>query len=80
MAIHVSHASELCDNSGPTGELVEVLRGEIQDYGGNALFSGPADECVEEQKKYRIPTRRVPKEIKRHKEEIGGADNHWSYA
>jgi len=74
-AIHLTHAAELYATDGPTGDHVEVLRGEVQDYGGNVLFAGTADECVAQ--KHRIPTRRVPTEWRKVAGEVAGADHTW---
>lgn len=60
----LDHASEIYDTFGPTGEYVEVLRGEVRDMGGNVLFSGTAHECAREQRDWRIPTQLVPTETR----------------
>jgi len=74
----LKHAAEVVNNEGPTGNFVEVLTGEVQDYGGNVLFAGSADECVAE--KWRIPTRLVPKTTRKVNAEVAGADHLWGYA
>lgn len=61
-AIHLAHAAEIFTAAGPTGNVAEVLRGEVRDYGGNVLFAGTADECVANRATWRIPTRLVPTE------------------
>lgn len=77
---HLTHAAELCNLTGPTGEFVEVVRGEVRDHGGSVLFAGTADECVAERRGWRVPTRLVPTEWRRVSGEVGGADYTWSYA
>ena len=72
---YLTHAAELYATDGPTGEHVEVLRGQVEDYGGNVLFAGTADECVA--KKFRVPTRRVPTEWRKVAGDVAGADYTW---
>ena len=57
---YVAHACEIYSLEGPTGRHAEVLSGRVEDYGENVLFSGSAEKCAVEQRKYRIPTRLVP--------------------
>jgi hypothetical protein len=82
--IHVKHAAELWAVDGPTGEMVEVLAGEVCAAGCGAgrgvLFRGTADECDAEAKTYRIPVTLNPTEWKRHPEEISGCDRLWQAA
>lgn len=63
-ATYLKHAAEIWATSGshpgPTGRFAEVIRGEVQDRGGNVLFSGTADECAA--KSFRVPVRLVPTE------------------
>lgn len=66
----LDHVSEIYSTFGPTGEYVEVLRGEVQDMGGNTLFAGTAYECAREQRDWRIPTRLVPTETRPVKGEV----------
>lgn len=73
--IYLTHAAEIYALDGPTGEHAEVVRGEVRDHGGNVLFAGTADECVEQ--KFRIPTRLVPTEWNRVEGEVAGADHLW---
>jgi hypothetical protein len=80
MNIYVRHCAEVIGLQGPTGELVEVLEGKIQDYGGNVLFSGTADECVKQEHRYRIPIRRIPTVVRHHLDTIAEADHHWTFA
>jgi hypothetical protein len=74
-AIGLTHAAELWTKEGPTGDHVEVIRGEVQDHGGNVLFAGTADECVAQ--KYRVPTRLVPTEWRKVDGEVGHAEYTW---
>lgn len=72
-ATHLDHAAEVYANDGPTGSLVEVIRGDVRDYGNNVLFSGSAEECVS--KKFRVQTRLVPTEWK--KSDATSAETMW---
>lgn len=78
-AVYLNHAAEIWSAdptaAGPTGRFAEVLRGEVQDHGGNVLFAGTADECVAQ--RYQIPTRLVPTEWREVAGEVAGADHHW---
>lgn len=78
---YLTHAAELYSDKpgdmGPTGDHVEVVCGEVRDYGGVVLFAGTADECVAERAKYRIPTRLTPTEWKPAPGEVSGADHTW---
>lgn len=76
-AIHLAHAAELYTTSGPTGRYVEVIRGEVRDYGGNVLFAGSADDCVRDSGEWKLPTRLVPTEWREVAGDVVGADNHW---
>ena len=76
VAFHLKHATEICSKEGSTGRFAEVLTGEVQDYGGNVLFAGSADECVA--KNWRIPTRLVPKQTQSVTGEVAGAAYTWS--
>lgn len=75
--LYVTHAAQVVTKEGPTGRYVEVLVGEVQDYGGNVLFHGTADECVEA--KFRVPTRLVPKAWRSAAVEIAGAEHTWAW-
>lgn len=74
--IHVEHASEVWSSDpktpGPTGRFVEVLEGELQDYGGNVLVSGSAGFVHLRQSHLHGPTRLVPTKTKKHDCEISG--------
>ncbi len=86
-ANYLNHAAELWTTTGPTGDHVEVIRGEVQDYGGNVLFAGTADECLE----FDQPntgrnvrpdrggklTRLIPTEWRRVTGEVAGAKHQW---
>lgn len=77
--IHLTHAAELWtdgDNPGPTGRYVEVLAGEVRDYGGNLLFAGSADECVTAATGT-TPTRLVPTKWLAVAADYVEADNVW---
>ncbi|GIW81508.1 MAG: hypothetical protein KatS3mg105_3315 [Gemmatales bacterium] len=74
---HFGHVAEVWTNGGPTGEFVEVLEGEIQDYGGNTLFKGTADSVFRRQKRFRIPTVLVPTKWRRHQGWYVTGDNIW---
>lgn len=51
---------------GPTGRFARVLEGEIQDHGGNVLFSGEADACSLRARHYRILVLLVPTRWEEH--------------
>lgn len=74
-ATHVKHATERVTYEGPTGVFEEVVRGEVQDHGGNVLFAGTPDQCVA--KTFRVPTILVPTET-RGRLFIASADHMWS--
>ena len=84
MAVHVRHAAEVYGKEGPTGRFVEVLEGEVHDYGGNVLFAGGADECAERASRLVPPVRLVPTKTRDAGEdagevagEVAGADVTW---
>lgn len=79
-SIWLTHAAEVCDADGPTGRYVEVVAGEVRDYGGNVLYAGTADACVRKRTRYRTPTRLVPTETRPVAGHVAGADVTWSYA
>lgn len=61
MANKLRHAAEIWNRDGePTGNFAEVMRGQVQDVGGNVLYEGSADECVWERQSFRVPTQLVP--------------------
>lgn len=80
-ATHLRHATEIWSgrpqDAGPTGRFAEVLRGQIQDAGGNVLFEGSADACAVERDSYRVPTKLVPTEWRECIGEVVGADHSW---
>ena len=78
-AIHLTHAAELHAVDGPTGRHVEVIRGELHDAGGNVLFAGTADECVEKVESFRLVTSLVPTEWQKVPEgtQVAGATHLW---
>ncbi|TXH51885.1 MAG: hypothetical protein E6Q97_17555 [Desulfurellales bacterium] len=63
------HVTEICDRHGPTSRFVTVLEGQVIDAGGNVLFEGFADECVEAQQRFRIPTQLNPTKVRRDSDE-----------
>ena len=76
-AIHLTHAIEVCvcDKGITTSSFAEVLHGEVQDWGGNILFSGTPDECVT--KKWLTPTKLVATHWRAVDGEVGGSDHQW---
>ena len=54
--------AEIWTAEGPTGDFAWVLTGEVQDAGGNVLFSGAAEYCRAAAEQYRIPVKLVPKQ------------------
>lgn len=77
MATYLKHAAEIWTNGGPTGDFAEVLEGQLQDAGGNVLFSGSADACVAEKPSYRIPTKLVPTKWIKVVGDVADADHSW---
>lgn len=76
----VKHAAELCGLDGPTGELVEVVLGTVEDEGGNVLFRGTADDCVEFSQRWRGSTRLIPSSWRRLDGPIAFGENEWCSA
>lgn len=74
-ATRLTHAAEIYTPYGPTGRHAEVIRGEVQDHGGNVIFAGTADECVA--RTYRVPVRLVPTEWRKADGDVCGADHAW---
>lgn len=74
--VAVKHAAEMWTAEGAIGNHVEVLAGEVRDYGGNMLFAGSADDCVYQAGLWELPTRLVPTEW-REVGEIVSADHTW---
>lgn len=78
-AIHLTHACEIWsdDARGPTGKHAEVLAGEVRDFGGNTLFAGTADECVET--KWRVSTVLTPTDWRPVAGIVAGCVHQWGW-
>lgn len=76
-ATYLDHAVELFSSTGPTGEFARVLRGEVQDAGGNVLFAGSADDCHAFSLTVRVPSRLVATSVGTPLRNVCGADVTW---
>jgi hypothetical protein len=81
MTAYLRHAAEIWSaapqDAGPTGRFAEVLRGQVQDAGGNVLFEGNADDCVAERAAFRGPAKLVPTDWREVNGDVVGADHSW---
>lgn len=80
-AIYLTHACEIWVDGGdwrfskPTGRYVEVLAGEVRDFGGNTLFAGTADECAAT--KWRVSAVLVPTDWRPVAGTVAGCKHQW---